>query len=260
MEADHAQTAAAGRAGEYLSHPTLLIVSDVRLFSEGLAEALGRHPLLSVAGQCRDSREALVKVTKLRPDILLIDASMPDGLSLVGDVRRVAPTVLVVVLALNETPEVVITWAEAGVAGYIPKTAGLSDVVSILVGIKQGEQVCSPAVAAGLIRRLRELLTAGHAPREAGDLSALTARERQIINLIAAGLSNKDIARRLNIGLSTTKSHVHNLLSKLDVQHRNQAASRVREHDSSLARVVEQSPHPLSRPKMDISDTNGRIR
>jgi two-component system nitrate/nitrite response regulator NarL len=262
MEANQAQTATGGcttrERGHH--HPNLLIVSDVRLFSEGLAGALERHPLLSVAGQCRDSREALAKLAKLPPDILLLDASLPDGVALVGDVRKLAPTVLVVVVALNETVDVVIAWAEAGVAGYIPKTAGLSDVVSFLLRIKQGEQVCSPAIAAGLIRRLHALPTPSAAPRECVRLPALTARETQITDLIAAGLSNKDIARRLNIGVSTTKSHVHNLLSKLDVQQRSQVAIRVREHHRSLAREFEPSPHPLTHPKVDITDSNGRIR
>jgi two-component system nitrate/nitrite response regulator NarL len=230
MVADREQTDAAGKADECERHLRLLIVSDVRLFSEGLAEALSRHSLLTVVGHCLDAREALVKLTKLPLDIVLLDASMPGGLALVGLVRDLAPKVLVVVLALKETTETVIAWAEAGASGYIPKTSGLADIVSLLLGIVQGEQVCLPTVAAGLIRHLHELPITGRTASDRAPLPALTARETQIVELICAGLSNKDIARRLKIGVSTTKSHVHNLLGKLDVQQRSQAAIRMRKH------------------------------
>src|SRR6202020_1055352 len=112
--------------------------------------------------------------------------------------------------------------------GYIPKTAGLADVISMLLGISQGDQVCSAAVAGGLIRRLHERPAASQNASKRALLPALTPRETQIIELISAGLSNKDIARRLKIGVSTTKSHVHNLLSKLNVAQRSQAALRLR--------------------------------
>jgi two-component system nitrate/nitrite response regulator NarL len=229
MVADREQTDADGNASECKCYLRVLIVSDVRLFSEGLAEALGRHSLLTVAGHCLDAREALVKLAKLPLDIVLLDASMPDGLTLVGQVRKLAPKVLVVVIALKETPDAVIAWAEAGAIGYIPKTSGLADIVSLLLGIAQGEQVCSPTVAAGLIRHLHKLPITGQTASDRAPLPALTARETQIVELISAGLSNKAIARRLSIGVSTTKSHVHNLLGKLDVQQRSQAAIRIRE-------------------------------
>ncbi len=225
MGADRGQM---GPAGNAKPHPRLLIVSDVRLFSEGLAEVLERHSLL-VAGYCLDAREVLSKLSKVLPDIVLLDASMPEGLALVKQVRRLAPKVLVVVLALKESAETVITWAEAGVAGYIPKTTGLVDVVATLVGIEQGEQVCSPAVAAGLIRHLHVPIVGRNAVDQAPP-PALTARETQIVQLISDGLSNKDIARRLHIGVSTTKSHVHNLLTKLDVQRRDQAVTQMCKH------------------------------
>ena len=216
MVADLAEAGSPGNSDGCERHPILLIVSEIRLFSEGLAEALGRHSLLSVAGHCMAAREALAKLADLPLDIVLLDASMPGGLALVGQVRKLAPKVLVVVLALNETTETVIAWGEAGAAGYIPKTTGLADVVSILLDIQRGKQVCSPAVAAGLFRRLHELPTIRHNVGDQAPLPALTAREIEIVELISAGLSNKDIARQLKIGVSTTKSHVHNLLSQAE--------------------------------------------
>jgi two-component system, NarL family, nitrate/nitrite response regulator NarL len=229
MVAHLAEAGSPGNSDGCERHPLLLIVSEIRLFSEGLAEALGRHSPLSVVGHCMAAREALAKLADLPLDIVLLDASMPGGLALVGQARKLAPKVSVVVLALNETTETVVAWGEAGAAGYIPKTTGLADVVSILLDIQQGKQVCSPAVAAGLFRRLHKLPTIRHNMGDHVPSPALTARETEILELISDGLSNKDIARQLKIGVSTTKSHVHNLLAKLNVPQRGQAVVRMRD-------------------------------
>jgi DNA-binding NarL/FixJ family response regulator len=124
---------------------------------------------------------------------------------------------------------VTIAWAEAGAAGYIPRTAGLADVVPTLMGIMRGEQNCSASVVGGLLRRLRNLPRGGNRSSEALPPPMFTIRELQIIELIDAGLSNKEIARRLSIGVATTKSHVHNLVGKLKLQRRSQAALWMRQ-------------------------------
>jgi DNA-binding NarL/FixJ family response regulator len=128
------------------------------------------------------------------------------------------------VTAVSEAAEDVVAWAESGASGYIPRTAGIADLIPLVLDIKQGKQPCSASVAAGLLRRLSN--GANHAAAQI----ALTAREAQIAQMIAAGLSNKDIARCLNIGLATTKTHVHHLLAKLNLERRGQAASWMREH------------------------------
>jgi DNA-binding NarL/FixJ family response regulator len=209
-----------------------LIVSDVRLFSEGLAETLGRSTVLSAVAHCSDFSQAAARLQTCRPDMVLLDASMLHGLAFVRSIRHTEPHVLLVVLALSETTENVIAWAEAGVAGYIPKTAALADVLPTLLAIRHGEQACSPSVAAGLMRHVHEQPFGDPASKPPTRMPTLTAREQQIIELIGAGLSNKEIARRLNIGVATTKSHVHNLLAKLQVQQRSHAAMRLREHSA----------------------------
>src|SRR5262249_14313388 len=129
----------------------------------------------------------------------------------------------------SETSDNVIAWAKAGVAGYIPRTAALNDLASLLASIMRDEQRCSPRVAASLLRQMsREVEPAGERTYAPSAL-ALTAREIQIVELVAAGLSNKEIARRLDIGVATTKSHVHNLLGKLRVQRRGQVALWMRD-------------------------------
>jgi len=135
------------------------------------------------------------------------------GLEAVGCVRQVEPRARVIVFAMTETSDNVIAWAKAGVAGYVPRNLALADVASLLVRIMYDEQKCSARVAASLLRHLSRTASASGEQIDASGALPLTQREIQIVELLAAGLSNKDIARRLNIGVATTKSHVHNLLS-----------------------------------------------
>jgi two-component system, NarL family, nitrate/nitrite response regulator NarL len=207
-----------------------LIISDVRFFRESLAEVLPREGTLSICGLFGDLQEALPETANNRPDVILLDEAFPGGLAAVGQIRGVAPQSQVVVIAVAETAEEVIAWAEAGAAGYIPRTAGLTDIVPLLADIKQGNQPCSASVAGGLLRRLSNGGTTSGGNHNLASSPMLTARETQIAQMIAAGMSNKDIARRLNIGLATAKTHVHHLLGKLNLQRRGQTASWVRDH------------------------------
>jgi two-component system, NarL family, nitrate/nitrite response regulator NarL len=131
---------------------------------------------------------------------------------------------------MAETEENVIKWGEAGVASYIPRTATLADVVTALGTTMRSEQSCSARISATLLHRLAEHPT----PPLSADPPVLTAREIEIVQLLATGLSNKEIARRLHIGLATTKSHVHNLLTKLELPRRGHAAIWLRQHATAL--------------------------
>jgi DNA-binding NarL/FixJ family response regulator len=214
------------------SEPPLrvLILSDTRFLAEGLAQALERDDRVSTCSSCANFREGLAKITDVRPEIVLLDAALQWGPEAVGCVLQVEERTKVVVFAVTETPDDVIAWAKAGVAGYIPRTAALSDVASLLASIMCDEQRCSARVVASLLGHLSQAANAGGERTDAPVALALTPREIQIVELLAAGLSNKDIARRLNIGVATAKSHVHNLLGKLRVQRRGQVALRVRDH------------------------------
>jgi DNA-binding NarL/FixJ family response regulator len=220
----------AERIGGHTHHAsTVLILSAIRFFREGLAEALGGDSPLEILGLSANLDEALASVRELKPAIVLIDASFPSGAGAIRLIRAVDPEPQVVVFAVVETEENIITWAEAGAAGYIPTTAALDDLVRLLVDIIQGRQICSGHVAAGLIRRLASAAKSGNEMRGP---QALTAREQEVIRLVSSGLSNKEIARKLNIELSTTKSHVHNVLGKLNLQRRGQVAFWTRESES----------------------------
>jgi two-component system nitrate/nitrite response regulator NarL len=211
---------------------SLLILSDIRFLREGLATVLARDGAFVIAGIAAELGEALPAAAARPPPLILVDAALPDGLGAVARLRQFAPSAQIVVLALTETEADVIAWAEAGVCGYVPRSTGLAELAGFLGKIMRREQVCSTRIAAGLLRRIAEGPPGSKAA--AADATALTVREDQVVRLIAAGLTNKEIARRLDIGLATVKSHVHNVLGKLTLQRRSQVARWMRAPPTGL--------------------------
>jgi two-component system, NarL family, nitrate/nitrite response regulator NarL len=211
------------------------VVAAARFTREVLEENLGSDPLVSVVRLCADLSELVATSPALETDIVLFDTRVPEGISAVRRALDIAPGLRIVALALQETEEEIVGWAEAGIVGYIPNTAARADLVRLVLEIYSGEQVCSGRVAAGLLRRIA--LSAGPGSNAALPIAGLTKRERQVAELIRAGLSDKELARRLNISLATTKSHVHSLLGKLSVRRRNEVADRWREYGSRMPRA-----------------------
>lgn len=201
------------------------IVADTRLYREGLAHVLGRHPRLSVIATAARQDEALASLPQLEADVILVDMSMPDSHSVVRVILERVPLGRVIALGVIEDGESVLGCAEAGVAGYVPREASIEDLVMVIESVARGEAICSPRVAASLLRRVAAL-AGGHG----GELARahLTGREGEIVRLIDRGLSNKEIARDLGIEVATVKNHVHNILEKLQVHRRGEAAARVR--------------------------------
>jgi two-component system, NarL family, nitrate/nitrite response regulator NarL len=220
---------------------TIMIVSDIRFFREGLAEVLQRDGAFVSVGLAAGIDQALALAGAEAPQIVLIDVSLPDGLAAVLRLRNLAPPPQIVALALSETETSVIAWAEAGACGYVPRNTPLSELVSLLEDILNGQQTCSKTIAGGLLRwisRSPRAATLGFAVTP----PLLTMREEQVVQLIGAGLSNKEIARRLNIGVGTTKTHVHNLLRKLELTRRSQVARWMRANPSSLGAPQDAAP------------------
>ncbi len=228
-------------------HLRIAIVSGVRFLREGLADVFERDPRVSVVRLCADLFEAAALGSALDVDIVLLDATIAPSAAAVRRAIETVPGMRIVVIAVRETEDDIIAWAEAGVIGYVPSTAALTDLVRLVVDIHSGRQVCSSRVAAGLMRRiaLGALPASG---RDAGaSAPALTKRERQAAQLIMTGLSDKEIARQLNISLATTKSHVHNLLGKLNLQRRSQVAKWLREHEHRPAEASMRPPLRMPR-------------
>ena len=206
----------------------IVIVSGVRFLREGLAEVFERDPRVSVVELCADLFEAAALAPALDADVVLLDATVPGSIAAVRRALEIVPGMRIIVTAVRETEDDIVAWAEAGVIGYIPSTAALTELVRLVLDIHGGRQICSSQVAAGLLRRI----ALGAVPANGRDSPApgplLTKRERQAAQLIITGLSDKEIARQLNISLATTKSHVHNLLGKLNVRRRSQVVDRMR--------------------------------
>lgn len=210
-------------------HPIrVLIVADVRFYRDGLADIIARHPRCTVLGTASTRTEAVDRVRQEAPDVVLLDAAMPDGLLTATDIVGCAPGSKVVAIALDETPHAVLEWAEVGASGYVPRDASLNDLVAAIERTARGELQCSAQVAAGMIRRVWALAKVAGDQRAPAGAVRLTPREREIMRLIDQGMSNKDIARHLGIGVATAKSHVHHILEKLHVRGRSQAAARMR--------------------------------
>ncbi len=215
--------------------PRVLILSDVRFIREALASILGQECGLSIIGVAADLDEAEALSRAFVIDVVLLDASLSDGLAAVGRIKVFKPDAAVVALGLAETNEKVIAWAEAGVAGYVPRNARLAELSGAIRDILGGEQLCTARVAAGLMRRLASRAGPVNGPTAGGHSVSLTARELEIVHLLGAGLSNKEIARRLGIALSTAKSHVHNVLQKLSVPRRGQVGAWIYPHVAEIA-------------------------
>ena len=234
MAADCGRGEASAVASADEQHYSVMIMTQVRFLREALAEIVCRDQRLSISGLCERLDQAEKFALERQPDIVLLDAAFPDGMGAVRQIRQVVPGAQVVVLAIEETEENIVAWAEAGVTGYIPGTAALAELTTLLGNILRGEQSCSGRVAARLLRQISAVTRPTTARSVAPPRAKLTARELQIIKLIQAGLSNKEIARRLDIGVATTKSHVHNILGKLELQRRGQVARRMSEISADL--------------------------
>jgi two-component system, NarL family, nitrate/nitrite response regulator NarL len=204
----------------------LLFVSDILFVREAFETIIERDPAIADV-RCADPAEAMALSLIAQTDAVLVHTALDEGPMVVRRLREVAPMTPIIACALRETAEDVIAWAEAGVTGYLPNTVRLEEIVQAVRDILAGQQFCSSRVAAGLLRRIAAAASHGAAETPAA-VRALTRRERQIAELIAAGLADKEIARRLNISLATTKSHVHNLLGKLSVEHRGHVAEVLR--------------------------------
>ena len=205
---------------------SLLFVSDVYFVREALEATLQRDPAIA-AVRCADPAETMALSLTAQADAVLVHTGLHEGPEVVRRLRDVAPHTPIIACALRETAENVIAWAEAGATGYLPNTVRLDEIVQAVRDILAGQQFCSSRVAAGLLRRIAAAASGGPGDTPAA-IRGLTRRERQIAELVAAGLADKEIARRLNISLATTKSHVHNLLGKLAIEHRGRVGEVLR--------------------------------
>jgi len=205
----------------------VLIADDHAVVREGLRAVVGSEPDLEVVGEAATGKEAAERAAELRPDVVLMDIQMP-GINGIEATRRVldhAPRVGVVVLTMFEDNDSVASAMRAGARGDVLKGAPPSEILKVLRAVAGGEAHFGPEIAS----RLVGFLAPAKAPSPAEVMAELTAREREILDLIARGHANPEIARRLFLSPKTVRNHISHIFAKLQVADRAHAIVRARD-------------------------------
>jgi DNA-binding NarL/FixJ family response regulator len=191
----------------------ILIVDDHAMVRFALTEAIQRHSDLTLVGEAQNGRSAVALYRKLRPDVVTMDFKLPDqdGDQVVAEIRAEFPEARVVLLSIFENSESIWRATQAGVLGYVSKAAKVAEVIQAIRSISFGKTYFSSGLEEKLAARQRQ--------------ESLSPRELAVLELVAAGHSNKEIAAALNLSLSTVKLHLQNIFSKLGAQDRTQATA-----------------------------------
>lgn len=207
----------------------VLLADDHPLFREGLAAILNNQPDFVTIGEARDGLEAVVKARELKPDLILMDVSMPgcDGLDATKQIKEELPGITIVVLTVAEDNDKLFAAIRNGAQGYLLKNIRRDELLALLRGAVRGEAAITPALAGRILAEFRRVSQPAAAPLAASRL-ALSTREQEVLALVAAGASNKEVAEQLCISVNTVRSHMRKLLGKLQVSNRREASSVAR--------------------------------
>ncbi len=211
----------------------VFLIEDNRLLRDGLTSMLAAHGLTIVAS-ARSGQEALREVARLRPPLVLLDSALGDRDSprFVQDLRRDFPETKIVVMGLLPAHEDFVEFIKAGVSGFILKDATIEEFVTTIRAVADGVSVLPPLLTGTLFSHVAaQAVSRGR--RGAKAAVRMTGRERQVIELIAEGLSNKEIAERIHVATHTVKSHVHNILEKLALHTRLEVAAYAHDQGGS---------------------------
>ena len=217
----------------------LMIIEDNRLLREGIADMLAQQPDMRVVSAIGDRENTMAKISEAKPHVLLMDLGLrnQNSLRVVRSVRASHPGTKLIVMDLVPTQADVLEYVEAGVSGFLLKDATLEDLLGTIRAIAQGAKVLPPQMAGSLFSQIVNHAMTRSSPALLMESLRMTRRERQVVDLIAEGFSNKEIAQRLHLSPYTVKSHVHNILEKLSLHTRVQIARYKRERDeNALAR------------------------
>jgi DNA-binding NarL/FixJ family response regulator len=198
----------------------VLVVDDHQLFREGVVATIGQEPDFEVVGQAASLDDALAQAQELLPDLVLLDLYMPggSGLEALPALREKLPDARIVMLTVSEDPEAVMQAIRDGARGYLVKGIRAEAFLEALRAVSAGESYVSPAVAGYVLRELHG------AERARSDVESLTNREREVLELLARGQTNREIAEALTISEKTVKRHVTGVLAKLHARNRTEAA------------------------------------
>ena len=214
-----------------ISSIRVVIADDHPVVREGLSALLASVPSVTVTGIASTGREAVHAAVTLRPDVLVMDIQMPDlsGIAAAREITRAAPDVAVLMLTMFDDDDSVFAAMRAGARGYVLKGAQQDEIVRAIHSVAAGEAIFGPGIA----RRVLGLVSA---PPPAGvPFEALTSREREVLDLIAAGVRNAEIARQMSVAPKTVANHISAIFNKLQVADRSQAIVLAR--DAGLGRA-----------------------
>jgi two-component system, NarL family, nitrate/nitrite response regulator NarL len=202
----------------------LLLADDHTLFRKGLASLLEKEPGFEVIGEAQDGAEAIRKAQADKPDLVLMDIHMPgvNGLEATRQITNALPATRVVMLTISEEDKDLFEAIKCGAHGYLSKKVEPEKLRELIEGVFRGEAPLSGATAAKI---LKEFAAQASKDSETTAVSDLTPREKEVLQLLAAGLTNKEIGIRLDIAENTVKNHLKNILAKLHLQNRVQAAT-----------------------------------
>ncbi len=199
------------------SHIRVIVADDHPLFRDGVVTILGSADDIEVVGEADDAPGAIQLAADLLPDVAILDVAMPGrGLHAAREIARAYPSTCVVMLTVSEDEDDLMAAMKAGAKGYVLKGIAARELVEVVRSVAAGEVYVAQKLAWRLLRELRR-------PRRS-PVDELSAREREVLELVAAGLSNAEIGRRLNVVEKTIKHHMTNILSKLQVSSRVEAA------------------------------------
>jgi DNA-binding NarL/FixJ family response regulator len=197
----------------------VLIVDDHAIFRMGLKSVLHSDPEIRVVGEATDGNQATAMVVELRPDVVLMDVTMTySGLNATVDILSKLPQTKIVILTISESSDDVIEAVRSGAKGYLLKSMAPGDLITSVKAIASGGAIITPSMAAKLLDDFRANF------QKIQVVDQLTDREKEVLNLVASGASNRDIARNLYVSEPTVKSHLRNIMSKLHLKNRSQAA------------------------------------
>jgi two-component system nitrate/nitrite response regulator NarL len=202
-----------GPAGKSKKQIKVLLVDDHPVVRKGIIACLAQQPNLQVIGEAADGVEALRKAHELKPDIMLMDIDLPEknGLLVTEAIRKELPMIKVLILSMHTNTDYVLRIVQSGACGYVLKGGATEDLVRAIETVNAGESFFSPEVARTALNQFVR------GSSGSGSLSALTAREREVLIHIADGLSNKEIASQLGVGVRTVETHRERIMKKLSI-------------------------------------------
>jgi DNA-binding NarL/FixJ family response regulator len=212
---------------------TIIVVEDNRLLRDGITGLIGKHSDMKVTGAFGDPGKAMQTIIKTPPEIVLLDLGLKNQSSLkfLKLIKKNNEGVKIIVMDLVPTEEDVLEFVQAGVSGFILKDANVNEFLKTIRTVVSGDKVLPNNLTESLFSQIVKKAVIEVPPKKIIEAVRMTNRERQVIDLVAEGLSNKEIAQRLHLSPYTIKSHVHNILEKLTLHSRVQIANYA--HDSN---------------------------